>query len=89
MHPLLKPYKELLPPPFISALLAMVMLGLAFRTVVRGWFNTGRGVYVRIITFDSNPLEFIMWIIILVVLTTLIGSMAVIAYVKNVKDEKG
>jgi hypothetical protein len=88
MHPLFKPYKKLIPPPIFSIIMSIVFIGIGVHTIVQGWFNTGRGKFVRIITYADNPTEFIIRAVgVPFGFALLMIALAYVGYSKNVSDE--
>jgi len=87
MHPLFRPYKKLIPPPIFSIVMVFVFICIGSQTIIRGWSNTGRGNYERIITFSSNPIEFAFWVLMPFLFAIASAVLAYLAYTKSRNDD--
>jgi hypothetical protein len=86
MHPFFKSNKQI-PPPIFSILMMLVCILTGLHTLIRGWINTGRGDYNRIITFSSNPIEFAFEAVIPFLFAFAMAVVAYLGYKQNLNDD--
>ena len=84
MHHFLKPKNKLITPPIFYIIMTIIFFLIGIRTISRGWFNTAKGIYERIITSSTNPIEFYIWACLPFILG--IGT-AIMAYVTYNKEQ--
>ena len=63
--------------------MTIVFFLIGTRTIMKGWFNTAKGNYERIITFSNNPIEFVIWAGVPFVFGVATAIMAYVAYKKE------